>query len=788
MKTHRTSLASPNSLPHRRSIGVGHSIQTALLRASILCVVMSCSSTFAQEAAASFQPRGPVVPNDPAHPVGVVRSAVTPNFSLQVLPAQITIAAGARGTVAIVASPKNGFSGNVTLTVGGLPKGVTASPSKITVKAGTLSQFTITATTTAKAGATSLTFAGVTKTLSHTATARLTVTAAKPVTSASLSATAFSFGNNLVGNSVSHVVSVVTNTGKGWLTMAPKITGNPGFTLVAAGSCGAQLAPGASCHVVVKYLPATASSPKEQSATVNMGFAGVPADTPQQIGVTGTSATVAAGQVTGTDNTQVALYTMTLPFPGKMTVQFGQSTTYGHSTWSQSTDTDGGMVQIFVAGMLGSTAYHMQATVVFDNGLVYHDMDHTFTTGAPPASMALTTTTNTPAGMTPQPGLELLNPLSGVVITDLSGNPLWVYQNPGANTAINFVDGVKMLPNGDVLLDIGPTSEAPLNTPTPANAVVEIREVNLGGDTVREITLNDLNWELQNSTCQECNVQLVNFHHDITPLPNGHWIVLANAIMTLSSSTTPPLTSSSPVAVIGDVIVDLDENLHPVWAWNEFNHLDPNRHPEEFPDWTHTNAVVYSPDDGNLIVSIRHQNWVIKVDYANGTGAGDILWRLGEGGDFTLVNGVDPTDWNNAQHGPAFFSNNTSGVFSLGMMDNGDWRPFAVGVTCGTTGNPPCLYSTVPIYQIDETAKTATLTFHQIAPTTPVNEYNSFGGNVTWLANGNVEYDLCGTSTGSYVYEVTRTASPQTVWTMHVSNTNLYRASRIESMYPNTPY
>ena len=29
-----------------------------------------------------------------------------------------------------------------------------------------------------------------------------------------------------------------------------------------------------------------------------------------------------------------------------------------------------------------------------------------------------------------------------------------------------------------------------------------------------------------------------------------------------------------------------------------------------FPDWTHTNAVLYSPDDGNLIVSMRHQNWI----------------------------------------------------------------------------------------------------------------------------------------------------------------------------------
>ena len=86
-----------------------------------------------------------------------------------------------------------------------------------------------------------------------------------------------------------------------------------------------------------------------------------------------------------------------------------------------------------------------------------------------------------------------------------------------------------------------------------------------------------------------------------------------------------------------------------------------------------------------------------------------------------------------------------------------------------------------PVWQIDESAKTATLTFHQIVPTAL---YSNFGGNAEQLANSNVEYDLCGVGTGSYVYEVTQESSPQTVWTMHVTGTNLYRAFRIPSLYP----
>ncbi|MBV8674501.1 MAG: aryl-sulfate sulfotransferase [Acidobacteriaceae bacterium] len=496
---------------------------------------------------------------------------------------------------------------------------------------------------------------------------------------------------------------------------------------------------------------------------------------------------LAAGQVTATDNPQVALYTMTLPFPGSMTVNFGPDINYGLKTWSQSTSTAGGQVSIFVAGMKASSTYHMQAAVSFSNGITANDVDHTFTTKAVPANMQLHATTTTTAGMTPQSGLELLNPVaggvSGVLVTDLSGSVLWTYANPG-NPALNFIDGVKTLPNGDFLMTVGPNSSNPLSGPIPAAAVNEIREVNLGGDTVREISITDLNTELATAGCAECNVTLLTFHHDVEPLSNGHWLVLANTSMALSSTSTPALTNTAATTVLGDVIVDLDQNLKPVWAWNEFNHLDPNRHPYLFPDWTHTNAVVYSKDDGNIILSIRHQNWIIKIKYADGSGDGSILWRLGEGGDFTLKNGTDPTDWAYAQHAPSFASSNTSGVFSLIVMDNGDDRAFPSGVTCGSSGAPPCLYSTVPIWQIDEGAKTATLTFQQMLPPSL---YNFFGGNAEELANSDVEYDLCGVGgigQGSWVYEVTQESNPKTVWSMQVTGANLYRAFRIPSLYP----
>ena len=140
-------------------------------------------------------------------------------------------------------------------------------------------------------------------------------------------------------------------------------------------------------------------------------------------------------------------------------MNFGTDTKYGLNTWAQNSGAAGGPVSLFVAGMRASTTYHMQAAVTFANGITVTDTDHTFTTGALPAGMALNATTTTTPGMTPQPGVEVLNPLvgkpSGILVTDLSGNPLWTYSNPG-NASLNYISGVKFLPNGNFLMTIAP--------------------------------------------------------------------------------------------------------------------------------------------------------------------------------------------------------------------------------------------------------------------------------------------------------------------------------------------
>jgi hypothetical protein len=566
--------------------------------------------------------------------------------------------------------------------------------------------------------------------------------------------------------------------------MSPTLSGDPSYAMAPASTCGATLAAGASCSAAVTYAPTTASGTSPQTATLNLGLGNVPPGTAQTISLTGVSAALAQGTVTSTNNPQVALYTMTLPFPGSVTINFGTDTTYGRQTWTQSTTQAGGTVSIFVAGMLPNTAYHMQAAVQLQNGITANDVDHTFTSGTPLLTLNLTTT-NTP-GMTPQSGVEELTPIGaskGIVVTDLQGNSLWSYTLPSP-AVTDDIEGVKLLPNGHFLITIGEGSTA--SGTGPANAIISVREIDLAGNIVREISVSELNSELQakfNSTLDpqfNLPAPLQQFHHDVTPLPNGHWLVLSN--ITRSSASIPGYLGT-PANVLGDVIIDLDQNLQPVWVWNEFDHLDVNRRPFAFPDWTHTNAIVYTPDDHNILVSMRHQNWVVKVDYNDGAGTGNILWRLGEGGDFTLVGGTDPTDWNYSQHAPSIVGPRSAGIFSLTLMDNGDDRPTPDGLAlCGTGSEPPC-FTTIPVFQIDETARTATLTFHQkLDPSL----YSFFGGNSEALANNNLEYDFAGVGVAtSDIFEVTPdNLNPTPLWPMNVTAHNAYRGFRLPSLYP----
>lgn len=498
--------------------------------------------------------------------------------------------------------------------------------------------------------------------------------------------------------------------------------------------------------------------------------------------VTAAVAVIPPGQVTATNNPQVVLYSIAPPMRGSVSIQFSTDTSYGLTTWTQPAAGNDTAVGIYVAGMRAGTPYHMRAVLTLSNGAQFTDADHVFTTGTLNTAQLPQITVSTPSGLTPQPGIEIVNlSTAGLVqalATDLSGNVIWTYVYTG--TSADIINPIKLLPNGHFIVCIGPLSTWPLSGPPPEGTISAIREVDLAGNTIRELDLSTLNQRLASAGF---NLVVDTMHHDVTPLPNGHLLVIANSTQQFTNLTGYAGTTT----VLGDEIVDLDPNWNPVWVWNSFDHLDINRHPILFPDWTHSNAVIYSQDDGNIIMSMRHQNWLLKINYNNGQGDGSIIWHLGYGGDFRLVGGTAPTDWFSAQHGPSFVSSNTTGVFSLAVFDDGNDRQLAPGAPCGTPVQTYCYtscacYSTGDILQLDENAKTATLTFQDVP-----NTFSYYGGNAEVLANGDFEYDLSagGPSGGALVLEVVQPENPrQVVWQMTIPTYSAYRAYRLPSLYP----
>lgn len=530
------------------------------------------------------------------------------------------------------------------------------------------------------------------------------------------------------------------------------------------------------------------TAPGSLAQSANFRIAAALASSPQKNYAIAVASVIDYGVVYPTANPQVDTYSIYLPAPGKVSVDFGPTTDYGRNTWQVAAPTRyGGQVSLYVAGMLAQTLYHMRAQVTLNDGATFTDMDHdTFGSGLPlktgtpqPTSpIAITTSGN------PSPGIELWNTilpadLTEAFATDLKGNVLWTYTYQAS--ASDTIQGIQLLPDGDMLLTISYLSSLSAAA-TGSGTINVVREVDLAGNTVREISMDTLNQELAASGFKDSDGspwQLKSFHHWVLPLPNGHWVLLAAYPRNFTDLPGYPGTTS----VLGDVLVDVDENLQPDWVWSSFDHLDVNRHPMNFPDWTHSNDMLYSADDRNLLLSIRHQNWIVKIDFNDGQGTGNILWRLGEGGDFKLVGGVDPTDWFYAQHGLSWFTSNTTGIFKLGVMDNGNDRIFPppIGQYLCKPGAPTAqCYSTMDVLEIDESNMTATLMTHYVPPPS---YFSFFGGETEHLANGNIHVDFCAPLTGSIVQELDPSAT-QVIWQGTTSKANQFRVDRIPSLYP----
>jgi arylsulfate sulfotransferase len=478
------------------------------------------------------------------------------------------------------------------------------------------------------------------------------------------------------------------------------------------------------------------------------------------------------GAVASTQNPLVAQYSIVSGCPGPAMVEFGPDTSYGRGTAWYSIPGHYQRSNILVAGMRASTTYHMRSHVqCFGNELTSADL--TFTTGPLPSTPFPTLKMSRPTpslSSTENPGIELIDIIDAsqnliqALFTDRDANPIWYYDVGQGNSPYTM----KLLPNGHLIVSIS----------RPADDI--LREVDLAGNTIREMDVTALARKMQAAGFDFVSGS---YHHDLAPLANGHLLVLVNFTKEFTDLPGYPGTTH----VLGDGIVDLDTNWNPVWAWNSFDYLDVNRHLNGLPDWTHSNALLYSASDGNILLSMRHQSWVLKIDYSNGTGTGNIAWKLGYQGDFSLTEGDDPSLWFSFQHFPSIISQSGPQT-TLALWDNGDNRVLDdSGTICGSAPSFVSCYSRATIFQIDESAMVANLLWADRP-----GYFSVWGGSINQLSGGNVEFDInAGVPTpdgnaASEVQEVSQTSAPQVVWQMDIlpAPSYAYRAYRVPSLYP----
>jgi hypothetical protein len=161
------------------------------------------------------------------------------------------------------------------------------------------------------------------------------------------------------------------------------------------------------------------------------------------------------------------------------------------------------------------------------------------------------------------------------------------------------------------------------------------------------------------------------------------------------------------------------------------------------------------------VYSSRHQDWVFEIEYDNGAGSGNIVWKLGYQGDFTLTNG-NPSDWFSHQHDVEFELN---GQQILSLFDNGNHRQQPAS-TSNSRGQ---------VYQIDASSRKATLQLNaNLGAMSPAL------GSAQRLSNGNYEFGL-GILPQSQFVEVN--PSGAVVSKIELPDQSTYRCFRMRDMY-----
>jgi arylsulfate sulfotransferase len=470
----------------------------------------------------------------------------------------------------------------------------------------------------------------------------------------------------------------------------------------------------------------------------------------------------------------------------------------------------------YLAGMYPTTPYTIGYEVKTGSTVTAGSSTATFTTGTLPTNFPFPTET---VHQFPQPNADtaekvVLHSFTDAsptaenyqpLATDLYGTAIWYYY--GGPNSFPLLTRAR---NGGKFLLL----EAGLYWPNGSSQEAQlVRLIDQTGNVLKETNIGLMSQQLLAmgaTDLQSCgNIPIPvsvgascmpGLTHDLIELPNGGFAALVY-IEKIFPPGTQGNRSGLNVDIVGNGIVVLNPDLDVVWYWDAFQHdgggtqLDINRaailgetcSPTEggarcdplflvgtpgvtvvANDWLHGNSVQYRSSDGNFIFSSRHQDWVMKIDFHNGAGTGNILWRMGVDGDFTFNNiENNPYPWFSGQHDAGF---ETNGLFDC--FDNGDTR-IAVEGPANSRGM---------VLNVDETAMTVTPVLSQ-----QLGVYSLALGSAQLLSNGNYHFQPGVVKPNYYSYSIevfptsgTTNATP--VYNLQ-SDFGSYRSFRMQDLY-----
>jgi hypothetical protein len=163
------------------------------------------------------------------------------------------------------------------------------------------------------------------------------------------------------------------------------------------------------------------------------------------------------------------------------------------------------------------------------------------------------------------------------------------------------------------------------------------------------------------------------------PVPAGHheldYNPITDTFMVLGTATSGEMWDGLPVTY--DTVCEYNWNGDLLWEWDSRIHypfnstiyatVGQNYTFRGYADWMHVNSFVWDKVENTILINVRNQNTLLKID----KDSGEIIWKIGQLGNFTVLdmNGTKvDTIWH-YPHSLEWIGSNHYIVFDNGLFN-----------------------------------------------------------------------------------------------------------------------